>query len=562
MNQLNKDQIKDLANLYDIKTLSQAITDKGWAFTCKSTRQDLVKIDVPTIYADILDKYNNADKGLVTNENNTAYAVQYDSYSNKFIYKPKSQNKLYSSDLVDLSNPTDLGISDVTNFFMLGQNINIVRGNVTSSGSNYYIYSKDWELIRTINLSAEYNSIGTCRYVDGAFLFLVNDNDNFHRVCYLIKFDDNINVENPIISNNFKLLDSDYRGMNISDIIDDKIYITCASGSNGWYSYFLEINFNNLSYINIYESNIPNNTYNNYANITKYDDKYYFGSIAGVYQSSDLVNWTLIYSLTAACYYIEKINNIFYIICNGYIITTEDFITFNVIISFTGGESNYDNKFVNCYVGNNTYIFNFKNPLYLYCLEAIKTYTDTYVIDGNNVEIDYCKNGSYKICLADNTNDTNLATVYSYLGYYNYYRLDTTNETVSLPRNSNLYSMMYVGDNYQDTLDGITGNATRLLEQSNLITDMTSTSITFNSTNKVQPNTDYEYGELTTLTLDSSSIISSKLGTTIKFQSGTTATTIVDNSNIHWADKATPEPSASKTCLIFIWDNTGFYKEL
>ena len=90
---------------------------------------------------------------------------------------------------------------------------------------------------------------------------------------------------------------------------------------------------------------------------------------------------------------------------------------------------------------------------------------------------------------------------------------------------------------------------------------MTSTSITFDSTNKVQPNTDYEYGQLTTLTLGSSSIISSKLGTTIKFQSGTTATTITDSSNIQWADGAKPEPSASKTCLIFIWDNTGFYKE-
>lgn len=477
---------KSGASLFDIKLLSQAIADKGWAFMCHTTRRDLPKTDVPTLYNDIFYKYNNANKEFVMTESNTAYAVQYDSYSNKFIYRPKSQNKLYSSDLVDLSNPTDLNISDVYEF-MLGQNINIVKGYANSYGGNYYIYSKDWELIRTINLSGEYNNISTYRYVNGAFLFLVNDNDNFHKVCYLMKFEDNINVENPIISNNFKLLDSNYRGMNISDIIDNKIYITCAGGSNSWDSWFLEINFNDLSYINIYKSNIPNNTYNNYANITKYEDKYYFGSITGVYQSSDLVNWTLVYSLATACYYIEKIDNIFYIICNGFIITTENFLTFNVIISFTGS----GNNFVNCYVGNDTYIFNFKNnPSYLYGGSVLKIYTDTYTINGTSININYYKYDDFKICISDGgTNDTNLETLYNYLGYLNYWLIDIINETVCVQRDKNTYSVMFVGDDFIDNLEDLPTNDYANVVLKNQLPTIVSSLISADTINNLQDGT-------------------------------------------------------------------------
>lgn len=545
-------------NLYDIKILSQAIADKGFAFMCHTTTRALLKSDVPTLYNDIFYKYNNADKNFVMNENNTAYSVQYDSYSNKFIYKPTNQSKLYSSDLVDLSNPTDLNISGV-NAFMLGQNINIVKETSTVDGTNYRIYNKNWELIRTINLSAEYNNINAYRYVDGAFLFLVNDNDNFHKVCYLIKFEDNINVENPIISNNFKLLDSYYRGMNISDIIDNKIYITCAGDGNGWSSYFLEINFNDLSYINVYKSDIPNNTYNNYANLVKYDDKYYFGSITGVYQSSDLVNWTLIYTLSTPCNYIEKINNIFYIICNGFIITTENFLNFNVIISFTGWASNYSNNFVNCYVGNNTYIFNFKsNPTYLYGGGVLKIYTDTYTINGTSVNINYYKYDDFKICVSDNggTNDTNIKTVYDYFGYSNYWLLDLTNETITIQRNKQGYVQMYVGDDFVDDLEDLPTMSTRALPQAQEIID-NSASVSLD----ILPNKNYKLtnNAITDITLNSCQ--ESPIETTITFSTGNLAPTLTDNSGITWVDGTTPILNANSSYIILIWNKIGFIRE-
>jgi hypothetical protein len=116
--------------------------------------------------------------------------------------------------------------------------------------------------------------------------------------------------------------------------------------------------------------------------------------------------------------------------------------------------------------------------------------------------------------------------------------------------------MIYVGDNYQDTLDGISGNATRLLPQTEVITD-SSASVSLD----VKGNKDYQLinSALTSLTI--ATCEDSQLGTTIRFNSGTTATTITDSASIDWVDSSAPIPSASKKCLIFIWNKIGFYKE-
>lgn len=93
------------------------------------------------------------------------------------------------------------------------------------------------------------------------------------------------------------------------------------------------------------------------------------------------------------------------------------------------------------------------------------------------------------------------------------------------------------------------------------ITDLVSTSKTFDSSNKLKVNADYTFGDLTSLTFDTLSIDSSPLGTTIKFNSVSTATVITDNSGIDWTDGTIPSPSANKTCLILIFNKMGFYKE-
>lgn len=83
-------------------------------------------------------------------------------------------------------------------------------------------------------------------------------------------------------------------------------------------------------------------------------------------------------------------------------------------------------------------------------------FTDTYNINGEDVDINYYKSGEYKICEAgqnnrddgEDENDSKLQDVYEYLGYLPYFWIDTENLDIVLPRNSNRWTMMYVGNNY------------------------------------------------------------------------------------------------------------------
>ena len=53
------------ANLFDIKMLAQAIANKGWFFMGRTTRQDLSKSNVPTIYNNIKTKYDKCFKSCI-----------------------------------------------------------------------------------------------------------------------------------------------------------------------------------------------------------------------------------------------------------------------------------------------------------------------------------------------------------------------------------------------------------------------------------------------------------------------------------------------------------------
>ena len=112
------------ANLYDIKLLTQAIADKGWACLCKSTRQDLSKVNVPTIYNDILDKLNNADETIssfVQKESLSAGSSV--CYSNGKWFVIKNQSSGYTTNIdtpiISLNEPYSIPF----NVFIVGNNI-------------------------------------------------------------------------------------------------------------------------------------------------------------------------------------------------------------------------------------------------------------------------------------------------------------------------------------------------------------------------------------------------------------------------------------------------------
>ena len=526
MNQLNKDQIKDLANLYDIKILSQAIADKGWAFICKSTRQDIAKTDVPTVYADILDKYNNADgnisfdkKSIRCCERLQPRDIHY--YNGWYYYVNYGHTEIRKTQDFTTSELVETGDFDYFNMVLCDDKLVFLNWNyIKVFNINNNELSDD--IITTCHTSSESYSI-----IDNVLYFGSNNGWGY------VDFDDLEDFDN--LSSN----------IHYHDTTSEK---PSFKFGNKWYSLA---------------------TYNLMSGDTFDDITTNIVSIDRPTASVMVDNYRII--LGTNVYRLEE-NGTVTIISNNNVNCDKAVIYDTVIYTSQPGGASYCSKDLGVtfeeiqeeeigiyplVVSSYNLIAYVDRDGYVYKGDKLKTIsTDTYVIDGNTVEIDYYSKDSFKICLADNTNDTNLATVYSYLGYYNYYRLDTTNETISLPRNSNLYSMMYVGDNYQDTLDGISGNATRLLPQAEVISN-SSAVVSLD----VKGNKDYQLinSALTSLTI--SNCEDSSLRTTIRFNSGTTATTITDSASIDWTDGSAPEPSANKKCLIFIWNKIGYFKE-
>lgn len=536
MNQINQDQIKDLANLYDIKTLSQAIAEKGWAFMCHTTRQDLAKADIPTLYNDILNKLNNSEKEMqpLTQLSLIGERIVYSNTLNKWFFYNLQNNNIYITDNLITSN---IYLSDFYMTEMIcGNNIFVAYDYM----SNRYTV-KDLHTDETKNLTlndAPLNSGAIRIIIKDNYIYLCPINRSDFTKIY--KFYDDFSITN------FQTITF---SKNIYDIQYDNgyWYVLLADGVYKGTDINTPSSFTRIYQDDIYDSSflIVKDNFSCYLKGRSWPIVYTYDLYQNVSETVD--NFDILYS-SAIPSYPKLLNNTIWANDVNLDVMSIDINDFSYHIYATDDIKGLD-------IGNDTVVYGSSNKLYFTGL-VNKEYTDTYNINENSVAINYYTKDGFKICLADNTNDTNLATVYSYLGYYNYYRLDTTNETVSLPRNSNLYSMMYVGDNYQDTLDGISGNATRLLPQAEVISD-SSASVNLN----VKGNKDYRLinSALTSLTITTCE--DSQLGTTIQFNSGATATTITDSSNIQWADGAKPEPSASKTCLIFIWSNKGFYKE-
>ena len=536
---ISKDQIKDLVNLYDIKYLSQAIADRGWAFMCHTTRQDLAKANVPTIYNDVVNKLNNSEKEMqsLTQLSLMGQRILYSSTLNKWFYSDESNGNIYVTDNF-ITSTVYLSDTYITEM-ICGNNIFLAYDSVKSK----YIV-KDLQTNETKNLTLSDIPLNS-----GAIRSIIKDNyiyvcpiarDNYTKI---YKFYDDYSITN------FQTITF---SKNIYDIQYDNgyWYVLLADGVYKGTDINTPSSFTRIYQDEIYDSSflIVKDDFSCFLKSRNFPIVYTYDLYQNVNQTDN--NFDILYS-SAIPSYPKLLNNLIWTNNSELKIMSININDFSTFVDTTV----YDIKGLDIDYNNDTIVYGSSDNMYFTGL-VNKQFTDTYNINGNSVVINYYAKNDFKICLADNTNDTNLATVYSYLGYYNYYRLDTTNETVSLPRNSNLYSMMYVGDNYQDTIDGITGNITRLLPQAEVISD-SSTSVSLN----VKGNKDYQLinSALTSLTITTCE--DSQLGTTIQFNSGATATIITDSANINWVDGSAPTPSASKTCLIFIWNNKGFYKE-
>ena len=548
--------------MFDIKIMSQLVAEKGWAFLCKNTRQDLAKADVPKLYEDIKDKYDNCDKGTqtitgITSFNSSLSMNSFTKAMNKY-YIIGGDGLLYvAPDYTSTSVLTK--VNDYVTSCILGTENFLLQ--FTFNGEIYKLTDNDTTEIYNFGFSFYGNNFNYKIFENEKYFILWNGGENTpstaNKTIFVVNDDGTLNT---------KVYNCD-SAEQLCDIIKTNEYYYILT-RNGVYNIkvYKGASLDNLDLLDTskWELLLDNSAYYTRRQITMF----YANGVFAIHKIEDSYGVLLysddefehLYSLPDTTYnlYIIQHNDELYYMKNDILysirleLITESWTTQNL----TGG------YLFSYYSQNDLLLIACQTSGYykgtIYSIEFVKKpYTDTYNINGNTVNITYYKYMDFKICTSDNggTNDTNLATVYSYMGYYNYYRLDTTNETVSLPRNNNLYSMMYVGDNYEDTVDGITGNTTRLLPQAEVIGDSSAT-----VSLDIKGNKDYQLtaSALTSLTI--SSCEDSALGTTIRFTSGATATTITDSASIDWVD-GTPEPSASKTCLIFIWNKVGFYRE-
>lgn len=468
MIQINKDQIKDLANLYDIKTLSQAVAEKGWAFLCKNTRQDLEKAYVPTLYQDIKDKYDNCDKGAsdVQDKSNIKAITYADGYyyfqeyydPDNWAIKKSANIDLSEAETIDITFPDNEYYNTLDKIFVLENYFVFIMSNISTIT---YIFDKNFNYITKLS-----RDFSICRKVNDNVCFAWHDFG-------IWKFNGTTGQFETVVEQ--VLEDENYRYFPFR-ANETFTFFFCgwdnrmSSNGNGAYASFVngQLHFGWTDSDNRYKSDIITVGNDNIYAVPDGSEwgkseflrfyKIQYNSENSQYVSIPYSTMTVTdHSYPTIPHQIIKDGDTYYIITQYSLLTTSDFSSYSAI-TYTP-EGDYDNFYG--FVDSNSFFVLDKgqDAKYIYSGLVKTVYTDTYSIDGNVVTINYYRNNDFKICISDNggTNDTNLATIYSYMDYYNYYRLDTANKTVSLPRNSNLYTMMYVGDDYEDTNIGFEG---------------------------------------------------------------------------------------------------------
>lgn len=473
------------ANIYDIKKLSQAVIDKGWTYLCNSTKQMLPKAKIPTVFNDIENKYINCDKELsefqkvAVNKSDLKCNYFYNEKLEKYCYLSSARPyKIYSSVTPNLATQTLEYTNDDNkygNCFAIGKNIIVVAiDSVDIDNIRYYrfdIFDRDFNYLRRIEVnggSTRKNSQVNIYFRRDTFFYTINgqygDNDPFQ---FMVTIKDDVNVNSgtfykDVFGYGYPTQILQYgEHCPFTNVVDDRfVYmITQRSGSN-------------TSGRKVYKFDLDNNTFTycgdrhdgeTISNLCYHNGKFYeftrYNNSNNVYESSDCANWTLISSFNT-----DKIGLIIslgdFCLCfgNNNIYSTTDFITFTVYKSNISTNSNLY-KYYRNYIQTDDYFFAIcqlatsgTTPYNFFGSTLIpKAYTDTYTINGTTVNIQYYKYEDWKICISDGgANDTNLDTVYNGLGYENYWLLDRNNQQLCLPRNSNLYTQMYVGDDYED----------------------------------------------------------------------------------------------------------------
>ena len=453
-----KDELKNLKvfNLFDIKTMSEQIATKDWACISYDTQNKLDKADVPTAYNFLKEKLDDVDKEYVSWQTTTLNVIEAkDGYwyyiDNSNYYRCETLDRVNEELIATLP----YNYAYIFKCVLENQTVYIAGYAYTDIQRRFTIFDENFNSIyEEVGLQASglVDRIKNYYVIDNKIICLSSNG----QYIYEITIDTEITINT--IDTNFSNRSSAYGyGAKNSNWVfyNDKYYIATSYSIKSFSP-------NNPSEItNSTETVFNNSATENYKTnaqsllavckgkltIICFADTDGWGHFSNICYQLNNDTFTTIYSSTdysSETRWISQYNDTFYISLYyssvGGILVTTDFIEFRYIY-------NTYSSWIN--VVNNGNVFSSSNYATVYADFARKIYTDTI----NGTDIKYYKNGDWKICTPDIAvgNDTNLQTVYEYLGYLNYWWIDTVNEQITLQRNSNRWTFMYVGDNYEDS---------------------------------------------------------------------------------------------------------------
>ncbi len=543
---------------------------KGWAAICNSTRQDLAKADVPTVYADILYKYENVEKeqtALQTIQDDydrPAFEIgeytyftnmkQYDGSKHK-IYKSANADLSDSIEVFDLSTKITTSGNDRTLIYKNGNYIIAIYGGDGSGEHTFFVFDLAFNYIthKTIN-----TTIGISR-LSWKFPFLDDDNYFYFanytssasgRVYHFYRW----NLIDCVLNNQtFEELEVTAPGSIDSWIKINNILYASIKFSNNNKVNIYTIDFATLQMTLLYESTY-NSTgerglVNNNGTLLVYSSNHVIIYENGVFNEyATNLNWVNFY-----CY--TFVEDTLYVSAGSYVYTSTDFKNFTQLVQVGANTGGTEFPYATLILTSNNFIAYIFTTLNYY--EYVPTeHTQSF----GDITITYYKYNDWKICVPDTDNDNALDDLYSVYGYCPFWRIDTANETITLQRNSNKFAMMYVGDDYEeDTFP--TGD----WERAALISEVQPEVITIDTASvtiaNIQANKNYVLSNNALTDITFTACETSYQETTIEFTTGSSAPILTDSASIEWVDGSAPILSANSSYIILIWNKKGFVRE-
>lgn len=468
-------------NLFDLKINSEPTAQKGWSCISYPTQKKLNKSDVPTVYSILKNKLDTVDKASTGWQNSTSgYRgdIFYNSLDNYYYFY--SGSAICKSRYIDLSNPITIASTSVGAFSMcVINNHTYFFTNGDGWDESTKIYDENGTLLKNFSIrrpNLPRIVIGNKAYTNiiGNYIS-IQDNKRYLALPYFdfsdinnIQFNENCieEMDNQYIGNSVNLGNKFFacdRGSFLFEIDIDTLQWTSYAINSGIASsnpfvtgifsnsklivmYNGGTQYSNGYYTRIYQFDINNKNFNllySYSNTSWipspiFDSaefsrncgiqilgEYYFfvannnssNKSSKIYQTTDFINFTEFYATTPTETFGYTIDNL--------LVSPKNEFAIHINHSYTG------------------------DTQYLYMNYISVVYTDTI----NGIDIKYYKSGDWKLCTPDIAigNDTNLQSVYEYLGYLNYWWIDENNEQITLQRNSNMWTMMYVDDDYEDS---------------------------------------------------------------------------------------------------------------